>query len=81
VLVGDPGQLVEAAARQRAEAMKMRFQPAKIIRLQIEPEQIAQAAVDRIEILSRAIGRDVIGAATPGSGGDERFVSGGRVHV
>ena len=39
----------------------MRLQPAQIVRRQIQPEQIAQAAIAGIEILSRAIGRDVIG--------------------
>ena len=62
VLVGDPRQFIKPAASERAEAIEMRLQPAKIIRLQVEPEQVAQAAIDRVEILSRAIRRDVIGA-------------------
>src|SRR6266446_7772465 len=63
VLVGDPGQFTEPAARQSTQAIEMRLQPSKIIRLEIKPEQVAQAAVDRVEILSGAIRRDVIGAA------------------
>ena len=63
VLVGDPRQFVEPAAGERAEAIEMRLQLAEIVRLQIMREQIAQAAVDGVEILSRAIRRDVIGAA------------------
>ena len=47
VLVGGPRQFIEPAACKRAEAIEMRLQPAKIIRLQIEPEQIAQAAILR----------------------------------
>ncbi len=58
VLVGDPRQFIEPAACERAEAVEMWLQPAKIIRLQIEPEQIAQAAIDRVEILSGAIRRE-----------------------
>ena len=46
VLVGDPRQFIEPAARQRAEAIEMRLQPPKIIRLQIQTEKIAQAAID-----------------------------------
>jgi hypothetical protein len=62
VLVGDPGQFIEPAARQNTQAIKMRFQPSKIIRLEIKSDKMPQAAVDRIEILSGAIWRDVIGA-------------------
>ncbi len=35
MLVGDPCEFIEPAARKRAEPLEMRFQPAKIIRLQI----------------------------------------------
>ena len=75
VLVGDPGQFIEPPARQRAEAMEMRLQPAKITRLKIQREKIAQAAIDFVEILPRAIRRDVIGAArdTPCFSVAERF--------
>ena len=64
MLVGDPRQLVEPAAGQCAEPVEMRLEPREIVRRQIKREQIAQAAVDGVEILSRTIGRDVIGAAT-----------------
>ena len=63
VLVGDPGQLVQSAAGQCAKAMEMRFEPLKIIRFEIDMEKLAQAAIDRVEILSRAIRRDEVGAA------------------
>ena len=63
VLVGDPGQFVEPAARQNTQAIKMRLQPSKIVRLEIKSDKIAQAAVDRVEILAGAIRRDVTGAA------------------
>jgi len=62
MLVGDPGELIEPAPGQFAETVEMRLKPAQVGRLQIEPEQVAQAAIDGIEILSRAIRRDVIGA-------------------
>jgi len=65
--------------RQRAEAIEMRLQPAKIVRFQIKPQQIAQAAIDCVEILTRAIRRDVIGA--PRLRADERFLGRRRVHV
>ena len=74
MLVGDPRQFIEPAAGQRAEAIEMRLEPAKIVRRQIERQQIAQAAIDGVEVLSRAIRRDVVGAAarvsTPASCGD-----------
>ena len=81
MLVGDPGEFIEPPARQFAEPIEMRFQPPKILRLQIKPEQIAQAAIDRIEILSRAVRRDVKRTAALGAGFDERLVWGRRVHV
>ena len=56
-------QFVEPAAGERAEAIEMRLEMAEIVRLEIMREQVAQAAVDGVEILSRAIRRDVIGAA------------------
>jgi hypothetical protein len=63
--------------------MEMGFQPLKIVRLQIKPEQIAQAAIHGIEILPRAIRRDMVGAAPDvlRLGLVERFVRGARVHV
>ena len=63
MLVGDPRQLVEPAACECAEAIEMRLEAREIIRREIMREQVAQAAVDGVEILSGAIGRDVIGAA------------------
>ncbi len=63
MLVGDPRQFIEPAARQNTQAIKMGFQPSQIIRLEIKPDKIAQAAVDCVEILAGAIRRDVIGAA------------------
>ena len=83
MLVGDPRQFIEPAARQNPQAMEMRFQPLKIVRLQIEPEQIAQAAIHGIEILSRAIRRDMVGAAREilRVGLVGRFVGRRRVHV
>ena len=68
MLVGDPRQLVEPAAGERAEPVEMRLQTAKIVRRQIKRQQIAQAAVDGVEILSGAVRRDVIGAAARGIG-------------
>jgi hypothetical protein len=62
VPVGHPGQFIEPAARQNTQAIKMRFQPTKIVRIKIKPDKIAQAAVDCVEILAGAIWRDVIGA-------------------
>jgi hypothetical protein len=41
----------------------MRLELPKIIRLQIYPEKIAQAAIDRVEILTGTIRCDMIGAA------------------
>ena len=61
MLVGDPRQLVQPPACQLPQAMEMRLQPPKILRLQIQPEQIAQAPVDSIKILPRAIRRDARG--------------------
>src|SRR5713101_1621677 len=82
VLVGDPGQLIEPAARQNTQAIKMRLQPSKIIRLEIKSDKIAQTAVDRVEVLAGAIRRDVIGAAFKmlRFGLVERFVGWNRVH-
>jgi hypothetical protein len=47
--------LIEPAPGQRTEALEMRFEPLKIIGLQIKREQTAQAAIDRIKILPGAI--------------------------
>jgi hypothetical protein len=74
VFVGDPGQLIQAAAREYAKAIEMRFQPSEIGRLQIKSEKIAQAAVDGVEVLPGAIRRDVIGAAIDIPGLSERRV-------
>jgi hypothetical protein len=63
VLVGGPGQFVQPTARQRAQAIEMRLEPPKIIRLEVQLEKIAQAAVYSVEILPGAIGCDVIGSA------------------
>ncbi len=63
VLVGGPGEFIQPAAGQRAEAVEMRLEPLKIVRFEIELEKIAQAAIDRIEILPRTVPGDEIGAA------------------
>ncbi len=82
VLVGGSGELVEPAAGKGAEAVEVGLEPAKVIGLQIEPEQVAQAAIDGIEILSRTIRRDVIGAMLRivRRGGAGRGVGRRRVH-
>jgi hypothetical protein len=41
----------------------MTLEPPKITRLKIYPEKIAQAAIDRVEILTGTIRCDVTGAA------------------
>jgi hypothetical protein len=41
--------------------MEMRLQPPKIVRRQIKPDQIAQAAIDGVEIFTRAIQCEMIG--------------------
>jgi len=61
--VGDPRQFIEPAAGERPEPVEMRFQAAEVLRRQVVRQQIAQAAIDGVEILSRTIRRDVIGAA------------------
>src|SRR5581483_2906431 len=66
--VRDPRELVEPAARQRAEAVEMPFEARKIVSRKIEPQQIAQGPVDGVEILPRAVRRDVIGAASVRAG-------------
>ena len=66
VFVGGPGQLIQPAARERAEAIEVRIQPAEIVRQKIKREQIAQAAIDGVEIRTRTVGRDVIGTAAQG---------------
>jgi hypothetical protein len=63
MLVGDPREFVEPAARKPAEPIDMRLQPPKIVRLQIKRQQVAQAPIDGVEIPARAIRRDVISAA------------------
>ena len=80
--IGDPGKFVEPAARQDTHAIEMRLQPSKIIWFKIQSEKIAQAAVDGVEILARAIGRDMIGGAADilGFSVVERFVRWNRVH-
>ena len=57
MLVGGPGEFIQPAAGEFAEAMEMWLQPAEILRLQVQPEQIAQAAIDLVKILSRAVRR------------------------
>jgi hypothetical protein len=81
VFIGGPRQFIQSAARQSAEAIEMRLEPPKIIRFQINLEKIAEAAIDRIEILPRAIRCDVIGAAIEIPRFSERFVKWRRVHV
>ena len=68
-------------ARQRAEAIKMRFQPVKIIWRKIQLQKIAQAAIDRVEIRTCTIRCDVIGAAIGILRFGERFLRWKRVHV
>ena len=67
MFVGDPRQLVEPAAGKSAEAVEMRPELPEILGGQIMREQVAQAAVDGVEILARAIRRNVIGAAAGSS--------------
>jgi hypothetical protein len=81
MLVSGSRQMIEPAAGQRAETMKMRLQPSKIIRLEIKLEQAAQAAIDRIKILPGAIRRDMIGAAIEILCVVERFGRSRCVHV
>ena len=83
MLVGGFRQLIQPAARQRPEAMEMRFEPPKIVRRQIELQQIAQAAIDQVEVQSGAIRRDMIGAVAEirRRGDVERCRSVRRVHV
>jgi hypothetical protein len=81
MLVGGARQFIQPATRQCAEAIKMRLKLLKIIRLQIGLQQTAQAAIDRIKILSGAIQRQMIGAAIAILRIVERCGSGGRVHV
>ena len=59
----------------------MRLKPPKIVRLQIKREQIAQAAIDRIEILSGTIRRQMVGAAIEILRVVERCGRGRCVHV
>ena len=66
MLVGDPREFVQPSAGERAEPVEMRLRDARNRRAQIERQQRAQAAVDGIKILSRAVRRDVLGAAAPG---------------
>lgn len=61
--VRDPSQFIEPAAGESAEPVEMRFQAAEVFRRWVVRQQIAQAAIDGVEILSRTIRRDVIGAA------------------
>jgi hypothetical protein len=81
VLVGDPGQFIEPAARQHAQAIEMRLQPPNIVWLEIESDEIAQAAVDRVEILAGAIRRDVAGAAVLRWRGAQRSLRCRCVHI
>jgi hypothetical protein len=83
VLVGGPGQFIQPAARQNTQAIKMRLEPSKIIRLQIQLEKVAQAAIYSVEILPGAIRRDVMGAtiAFLRCSLVERFLRVGRVHL
>src|SRR5260370_35193760 len=80
VLVGAPGQFIEPAACQSTQAIKMRFQPSKIIRLEIKSDKMPQAAVDRVEILSGAIRRDMVGAVLLRLRAAERSAQWRRVH-
>ena len=63
VLVGGSGELVQPATGELAEAIEVRVEPPKIIRLKVDLQQIAQPAIGRIEVLSRAIRCDMTGAA------------------
>ena len=81
MLVSGPRQFIQPAAGQRAEAIKMRLKPPKIVRLQIELEQTAQAAIDRIKILSGTIRRQMVGAAIEILRVVERCGRGRCVHV
>ena len=63
---GEPRQLIEPAAGELPKPVEMRLEAGKIIRHEIELQQIAQAAIDGVEVLSRTIRRDVIGAAPRG---------------
>ena len=80
MLVGDAGKLVEPAAGELAEPIEMRFQHSEIIRCQIKRQQIAQAAVDGVEILSGAVGREMIRAAIATFVGGGAPADGKRVH-
>jgi hypothetical protein len=53
-------------AGERAEPVEMRLKTGKVICREVKAEQIAQTAVAGVEILSRAVRRDVIGAAARG---------------
>ena len=61
--VGKPRQFIEPAAAKLPESVEMRREMRKIICRKIQCQQIAQGPVDCVEILSRTVGRDVIGAA------------------
>jgi len=78
MLVGDAGEFIEPAAGQGAEPIEMRLEFCEIARREIERQQVAQAAVDRIEILARAIRSDTGGGAIGGIG--ERCLACKRVH-
>jgi hypothetical protein len=80
MLVGEASQLVEPAAGQHAEAIEVRFQVAEIFRREIKRQQIAQAAIERVEILPRAVGRDIAEAATLILENRNGRASGARVH-
>jgi hypothetical protein len=70
----------EPVARQNTQAIKMRFQPSKIIRIEIKSDKIAQAAVDRVEVLADAIRRDMVGAVLLRLRAAERSAQWRRVH-
>jgi hypothetical protein len=62
MLVGGPRELIQPSASQFAEAMEMRLRLSEIIRREIKPDQVAQTAVDGVEMLTRAVEREMIGA-------------------
>jgi len=78
MLVGDARELVEPAAGKLAHPIEMRFQLRKIMTCQIKRQQVAQAPVDRIEVLSRAVGRKQGGTAV--GIGRKRWAGKRRVH-
>jgi len=78
ILVGDRCELIESPARERAQAIEMRFHGAKIPFSEINRQQIAKGAITCIKIEPSAIGRDRRGAAIGSLG--PVLVAGKRVH-